>query len=83
MREPPAQHQGLTAYERRARVIAQLRERALVRAESLATRPKAIPGKTRKSVRWQEPAVWFLIGGTLFWGACCVFVLYYVVTKGI
>jgi hypothetical protein len=83
MREPPARHRGLTAYERRARVIAQLRERALVEAESFATRPTAIPGKTGKSVRWQEPAVWFLIGGMLFWGACSVFVLYYVVSKGI
>jgi hypothetical protein len=64
MNDTPTQRELLTAYERRAKIIAQLHAQATANANDWSARLRA---SAAKSTRRQMPTVWQFGAGIVLW----------------
>jgi hypothetical protein len=69
----PTQRELATAHERRARIIAQLHEQAIVTANDLPGRHKAIGAEIAKAARRRKAEAWLFVVGTVLLVLGCVF----------
>ncbi len=76
---PPTLDRILTAHQRRARIIAQLRERAIAAADELSAQHQA-RGEITAALRRRK--IWF-VAGAVVWGLGCIVVLGLIVAKGL
>jgi hypothetical protein len=76
-RELPPELDGiLTAHDRRARLIVQLHEQAMERANSLLRRQTAIKAGIAKDARRRKVAGWTVAGAAFILALGCVFALF-------
>ena len=80
---PPKLDRVLAAYDRRARIIAQLRAQALAAADDLSTQHKEIGVEIAKVVGRRKAFAWLFVAGAVFWGLGCIVVLGLLVAKGL
>jgi hypothetical protein len=69
---PPTLDRVLAAHQRRARIIAQLHEQAIVTASDLSARHKAIRAGTAKNDRRQKAEAWLFSAGAFLLTLGCI-----------
>jgi hypothetical protein len=69
----PTQRELATAHESRARIIAQLHEQAIVTANDLTGRHKAIGAEIAKAARWRQGWSLAVVVGTVLLVLGCIF----------
>jgi hypothetical protein len=75
------QRELFTAQERRAQVIAQLREQAVIRARVVAARRKAVTAEIAVGVQRRRVAAWLIVVGTAFWGLAAIVIGHMIANK--
>lgn len=78
-KSPPTLDRALTAHQRRARIIAQMREQAIAAADELSAQHQA-RGEITTALRRRK--IWF-VAGAVVWGLGCIVVLGLIVAKGL
>jgi hypothetical protein len=79
---PPTLDRILTAHQRRARIIAQLRERAIAATDELSAQHKEIGVEIANAVRRRKAFACLFVAGAAAWVGCIV-VLGLLVAKGL
>ena len=80
---PPTLDRRLSAHERRARIIAQLRKQAIAGADDLSAQHKAAEAENAKAVKRRRAFAWLSVAAAVVWGLCCIIALSRLVIKGL
>ena len=73
---PPRLDRVLAAYERRARLIAQLHRQAIATANDLSARHKAIEAGHAKDARRRKTEAWLIAAGAIIVALGCILALW-------
>jgi hypothetical protein len=79
--DTPTQRKLFTAHERRAQVIAQLHEHAVMSAQEVEARRKVVAAEIAAGIHRRKVTAWLIVAGAAFWGLA-ILVLGYMIAKG-